>query len=78
MRIKFYFFILVLFLFGLGIALVYLVGKMQAMHLYIAEAIIAFILIFLGVFYRKIVKTLIRLELFSSKISYHRRCGAIG
>ena len=42
MRIKFYFFILVLFLFGLGIALVYLVGKMQAMHLYIAEAIIAF------------------------------------
>ena len=54
MRIKFYFFILVLFLFGLGIALVYLVGKMQAMHLYIAEAIIAFILIYLGVFYRKI------------------------
>lgn len=48
MRIKFYFFILVLFLFGLGIALVYLVGKMQAMHLYIAEAIIAFILIYLG------------------------------
>ena len=78
MRIKFYFFILVLFLFGLGIALVYLVGKMQTMHLYIAEAIIAFILIFLGVFYRKIVKPmstigsgmeLLREQDFSSRLS---------
>ena len=78
MRIKFYFFILVLFLFGLGIALVYLVGKMQAMHLYIAEAIIAFILIYLGVFYRKIVKPmstigsgmeLLREQDFSSRLS---------
>ena len=56
MRIKFYFFILVLFLFGLGGVLIYLAGKMQTVHLYVVEGIIAFILIYLVVFYRKIVK----------------------
>ena len=56
MRIKFFFFILVLFLLGLGGALLYLAGGMQVTHLYIVEGLIAFILIYLLVFYRKIVK----------------------
>ena len=78
MRIKFYFFILVLFLFGLGGALIYLAGKMQNAHLYVVEGIIAFILIYLVVFYRKIVKPmdtigsgmeLLREQDFSSRLS---------
>ena len=78
MRIKFYFFILVLFLFGLGGVLIYLVGKMQTAHLYVVEGIIAFILIYLVVFYRKIVKPmdtigsgmeLLREQDFSSRLS---------
>ena len=78
MRIKFYFFILVLFLFGLGGALIYLAGKMQTVHLYVVEGIIAFILIYLVVFYRKIVKPmdtigsgmeLLREQDFSSRLS---------
>ena len=78
MRIKFYFFILVLFLFGLGGALIYLAGKMQTAHLYVVEGIIAFILIYLVVFYRKIVKPmdtigsgmeLLREQDFSSRLS---------
>ena len=56
MRIKFYFSILVLFLLGLGGALLYLAKGMQLLHLYIVEGIIACILVFLVVFYRKIVK----------------------
>ena len=78
MRIKFYFFILVLFLFGLGGVLIYLAGKMQTVHLYVVEGIIAFILIYLVVFYRKIVKPmdtigsgmeLLREQDFSSRLS---------
>ena len=56
MRIKFYFSILVLFLLGLGGVLLYLAKGMKPLHLYIVEGIIAFILVFLFIFYRKIVK----------------------
>ena len=78
MRIKFYFFILVLFLLGLGGALIYLAGKMQTTHLYVVEGIIVFILLYLAVFYRKIVKPmstigsgmeLLREQDFSSRLS---------
>ena len=78
MRIKFYFFILVLFLLGLGGALIYLAGKMQTTHLYVVEGIIVFILLYLVVFYRKIVKPmstigsgmeLLREQDFSSRLS---------
>ena len=78
MRIKFYFSILVLFLLGLGGALLYLVKGMQILHLYIVEGIIACILVFLVVFYRKIVKPmniigsgmeLLREQDFSSRFS---------
>lgn len=78
MRIKFFFFILVLFLLGLGGSLIYFVGKMHFMHLYIIEVLIAFILIYLIVFYRKIVKPmntigsgmeLLREQDFSSRLS---------
>lgn len=78
MRIKFYFFILVLFLLGLGGALIYLAGKMQTTHLYVVEGIIVFILFYLAVFYRKIVKPmstigsgmeLLREQDFSSRLS---------
>ena len=50
MRIKFYFSILVLFLLGLGGALLYLAKGMKPLHLYIVEGIIAFILVFLFIF----------------------------
>ena len=78
MRIKFYFSILVLFLLGLGGALLYLAKGMQLLHLYIVEGIIACILVFLVVFYRKIVKPmniigsgmeLLREQDFSSRLS---------
>lgn len=78
MRIKFFFSILVLFLLGLGGVLIFLAGGMQAMHLYIVEGIIAFILIYLFIFYRKIVKPmdtigygmeLLREQDFSSRLS---------
>ena len=78
MRIKFYFSILVFFLLGLGGTLLYLAGGMQAMHLYIAEGIILLILVFMLIFYRKIVKPmntigsgmeLLREQDFSSRLS---------
>ncbi len=78
MRIKVYFAILILFLLGLGVTLFYLSGKMIPMHIYIVEGIIAFILIFIFVFYRKIVKPmntigsgmeLLREQDFSSRLS---------
>jgi len=77
-RIKVYFAILILFLLGLGVTLFYLSGKMIPMHIYIVEGIIAFILIFIFVFYRKIVKPmntigsgmeLLREQDFSSRLS---------
>lgn len=78
MRIKFFFFILVLFLLGLGGVLLFLAGGMQAAHLYIVEGLIAFILFYLIIFYRKIVKPmntigcgmeLLREQDFSSRLS---------
>ena len=78
MRIKFYFSILVLFLLGLGGVLIYLAKGIQPLHLYIVEGIIAFILVFLIIFYRKIVKPmniigsgmeLLREQDFSSRLS---------
>lgn len=78
MRIKFFFCILVLFLLGLGGTLLYLAKGMRPMHLYIVEGIIVFILVFLIVFYRKIVKPmdiigsgmeLLREQDFSSRLS---------
>ena len=78
MRIKFFFFILVLFLLGLSGALIFLIGEKQIMHLYIIEGLILFVLIYLAVFYRKIVKPmntigsgmeLLREQDFSSRLS---------
>ena len=78
MRIKFFFFILVLFLLGLSGALIFLIGEKQIMHLYIIEGLILFVLIYLVVFYRKIVKPmntigsgmeLLREQDFSSRLS---------
>ena len=56
MRIKFFFFILVLFLLGLGGMLVYLLSGKPSLYLYVFEVLIEFILIYLIVFYNKIVK----------------------
>lgn len=78
MRIKFYFSILVLFLLGLGGTLLYLAKGIRPMHLYIVEGIILFILVFLIIFYQKIVKPmniigsgmeLLREQDFSSRLS---------
>lgn len=78
MRIKFFFFILVIFLLGLGGSLIYFVEGVQSTYLYIIEGIIAFILVYLLVFYRKIVKPmntigsgmeLLREQDFSSRLS---------
>ena len=78
MRIKSFFFILVLLLLGLGGALICLADKMQSVHLYVVEGTIAFILIYLVIFYRKIVKPmktigsgmeLLREQDFSSRLS---------
>ena len=78
MRIKFYFSILVFFLLGLGGMLVYLSKGMQPLHLYLMEGSIVFILVFLMIFYRKIVKPmniigsgmeLLREQDFSSRLS---------
>ncbi|MDR0894666.1 MAG: PAS domain-containing protein [Prevotellaceae bacterium] len=58
MRIKTYFTFLVLFLIGLGIWLVYLAKGIGMHHLYLTEGVVVLILIFLQLFYRKIVKPL--------------------
>lgn len=58
--------------------MIYLAGKMQTTHLYVVEGIIVFILLYLAVFYRKIVKLmstigsgmeLLREQDFSSRLS---------
>lgn len=78
MRIKFFFFILVLFLLGLAGTLVYLLGGKQLLYLYVLEGVIGFILVYLIVFYNKIVKPmnavsngmeLLREQDFSSRLS---------
>lgn len=78
MRIKFFFFILVFFLLCLGGLMIYLFGGKQPVYLYMLEGLIAFILIYLIVFYNKIVKPmntigsgmeLLREQDFSSRLS---------
>ncbi len=56
MRIKFFFFILVLFLLALSGVLAYILDGKQSLHLYLLEGLIVFILVYLIVFYNKIVK----------------------
>ena len=53
----------VLFLLGLGGMLVYLLSGKPSLYLYVLEGLIGFILIYLIVFYNKIVKP----------IEYHRQ-----
>lgn len=78
MRIKFFFFILVFFLLCLGGMMIHLIGGQQPVYLYMLEGLIAFILIYLIVFYNKIVKPmntigsgmeLLREQDFSSRLS---------
>ena len=78
MRIKFFFFILVLFLLGLGGMLVYLLSGKPSLYLYVLEGLNGFIHIYLIVFYNKIVKPmntigsgmeLLREQDFSSRLS---------
>ncbi|MCI1647997.1 MAG: ATP-binding protein [Bacteroides sp.] len=78
MRIKAYFFILVSFLLILGGTFLYIASKMLPLHLYVVEGVIAFILVFSIIFYRKIVKPmntigsgmeLLREQDFSSRLS---------
>lgn len=58
MRLKGLFFILVLLLAGIAALLVYLAGPAGSVYLYLAEGLILFVLLYLIVFYRKIVKPL--------------------
>lgn len=58
MRLKGFFFILVLLLLCVGGFLFYSTGKLVPMYLYIAEAVIFFTLWYLVFFYRKIVRPL--------------------
>ncbi|WP_276865607.1 sensor histidine kinase [Bacteroides heparinolyticus] len=78
MRIKFFFFILVLFLLALSGVLAYILDGKQSLHLYLLEGLIVFILVYLIVFYNKIVKPmntigsgmeLLREQDFSSRLS---------
>jgi len=77
-RIKFFFFILVLFLLALSGVLAYILDGKQSLHLYLLEGLIVFILVYLIVFYNKIVKPmntigsgmeLLREQDFSSRLS---------
>lgn len=58
MRIKSFFFILVLVLVGLGVYLACFFHRQQPFHLYVAEGVVLFLLIYLSVFYQRIVKPL--------------------
>lgn len=78
MRIKFLFFILVLFLVGLGAFLGFFFHHVQLFYWYVAEGSVVFILIYLSIFYHKIVKPLntigngmelLREQDFSSRLS---------
>lgn len=78
MRIKFFFYILVLLLIGLGGALIYLLDVKQELHLFLMEGFMALILLYLILFYKKIVKPinsigngmeLLREQDFSSRLS---------
>lgn len=78
MRIKFLFFILVLFLVGLGGYIGFFFRHVQSFYWYVAESAVALILCYLSVFYHKIVKPLntigngmelLREQDFSSRLS---------
>lgn len=56
MRIQSYFFILVALLLALGTAIPLLAGEMRGVYLYVLEGAIVLILIYLSVFYSKLVK----------------------
>lgn len=79
MRIKFFFYILILLLLGLSGALAYLLDAEQALNLYVLEGFIALVLLYLVLFHKKIVKPmnsigngmeLLREQDFSSRLSY--------
>ena len=78
MRLKGFFIILVVLLLGIGGIIVYYVGWIVPAYLYIAEGLILFLLFYLILFYRKIVKPLniigngmelLREQDFSSRLS---------
>lgn len=78
MRIQSYFFILVALLLALGTAIPLLAGEMRGVYLYVLEGAIVLILIYLSVFYSKLVKPmntigngmeLLREQDFSSRLS---------
>lgn len=78
MRLKGFFFILVLLLLFIGGFFVYLAGKLLPLYFYIAEGLVVLTLLYLIVFYRKIVKPLntigsgmelLREQDFSSRLS---------
>lgn len=78
MRLKGFFFILVVLLLSLGGLLIYYAGTVASMYLYVAEGLIVFILFYLILFYRKIIKPLntigcgmelLREQDFSSRLS---------
>lgn len=78
MRLKGFFFILVLLLLIIGGFFFYLVGKLPSHYFYISEGVVVLTLIYLIVFYRKIVKPLntigygmelLREQDFSSRLS---------
>lgn len=79
MRVKGYFFILIIFLAGLSGLLLFLAGKVSPSFLYVGEGIVLVILSYLFFFYRKIVKPLdiigngmelLREQDFSSRLSH--------
>lgn len=78
MRLKGFFFILVLLLLLIAGFFIYLVGKLPPLYFYIAEGMVALTLLYLIIFYRKIVKPLntigsgmelLREQDFSSRLS---------
>lgn len=78
MRLKGFFFILVLLLLLIGGFFVYLAGKLLPLYFYVAEGLVVLTLLYLIVFYRKIVKPLdtigsgmelLREQDFSSRLS---------
>lgn len=78
MRLKAFFFILVVLLLAIGGIIIYYVGWVVPAYLYVAEGLILFLLFYLILFYRKIVKPLniigsgmelLREQDFSSRLS---------
>lgn len=79
MRLKAFFFILIILLLCLSGLMIYIAGSIKSVYLYVAEGLIAFILCYLVLFYRKIIKPLntigsgmelLREQDFSSRLSH--------